>query len=145
MIDYGSRGERQDHIWIMMLSPAKRASLPELLQSDKRAAENIARLQRMIEDLQQYRRDMAERAAYLVSTQPTRSAELKRRRDAWGKKVYYYFTEWDTFPDGTRQRVSVKTYDGTDRHKAIADAKEYQRTHTGIAVSVDIAKGKFER
>lgn len=80
MIDYGSRGERQDHIWIMMLSPAKRTSLPELLQSDKRAAENIARLQRMIEDLQQYRRDMAERAAYLVSTQPTRSAELKRRR-----------------------------------------------------------------
>lgn len=35
-------------------------------------------------------------------------------------------------------------HDGTDRHKAIADAKEYQRTHTGIAVTVDIAKGKFE-
>ena len=66
MIDYGSRGERQDHIWIMMLSPAKRTSLPELLQSDKRAAENISRLQSMIEDLQQYRRDMAERAAYLI-------------------------------------------------------------------------------
>ena len=84
------------------------------------------------------------RAAYLISTQPTRSAELKRRRDAWEKKVYYYFTEWDNYPDVTRQRVSVKTYDGTDRHKAIADVKEYQRTHTGIAVTVDIAKGKFE-
>ena len=144
MIDYGPRGERQDNFYIYMRSPAKRTSLADLLQSDKHAAEDIARLQRMIEDLQQYRRDMAERAAYLVSTQPTRSAELKRRRDVWKKKVYYYFIEWDTYPDGTRQRVSVKTYDGTDRHKAIADAKEYQRTHTGIAVTVDIAKGKFE-
>jgi hypothetical protein len=142
MIDYGSHGERQDHIWIMMLSPAKRTSLPELLQSDKRAAENIARLQSMIDDLQQYRRDMAERAAYLLTAQPVRSAELKR--DARSKKIYYDFIEWDTYPDGTRQRVSVKTYDGTDRHKAIADAKAYQRTHTGIAVTVDIAKGKFE-
>lgn len=145
MIDYGPRGERQDHIWLIMLSPTKRTSLPDLLQSDKRAAEDIARLQNMIRDLQQYRRDMAERAAYLISTQPIKSAELKRRRDAWSKKVYYDFIEWYTYPDGTRQRGEVKTYEGTDRHKAIADVKEYQRTHTGITVTVDIAKGKFER
>lgn len=145
MIDYGPRGERQDHIWLIMRSPAKRTGLADLLQSDKRAAEDIARLQSMIDTLQQYRRDMAERAAYLVSAQPTRSAELKRRRDAWGKKVYYDFIEWDTYPDGTRQRVSVKTYDGTDRHKAIADAKQYQRTHTGITVTFDITKPAYER
>lgn len=144
MIDYGARGERQDNFYIYMRSPAKRTSLADLLQSDKHAAEDIARLQRMIEDLQQYRRDMAERAAYLISTQPTKSAELKRRRDAWSKKIYYDFIEWDTFPDGTRQRVSRTTYDGADRHKAIADAKEYQKTHTGVKVAFEIAKPKWE-
>lgn len=145
MIDYSSRGEYQEHIWLLMLSPARRTSLEDLHQSDLRAAKDIERLQNMIETLQQYRRDMAERAAYLVRTQPTRSAELTRRRDAWSKKVNYYFAEYDTYPDGTRQRVSLKTYEGIDRHKAIADAKEYKHTHTGITVTIDIAKGKFER
>lgn len=144
MLEYRN-GERQEHICLYMLQPSRRTSLDDLRQSDRRAAEDIARLQSMIDTLQQYRRDMAERAAYLVSTPPTRSAELKRRRDAWSKKVYFDFIEWDTYPDGTRQRVSVTTYDGTDRHQAIADTKAYQRTHTGIDVTVDIAKSKFER
>lgn len=51
MIDYGPRGERQDNFYIYMRSPAKRTSLADLLQSDKHAAEDIARLQRMIDDL----------------------------------------------------------------------------------------------
>lgn len=144
MLEYRN-GERQEHIYLYMLQPSRRTSLDDLRQSDRRAAEDIARLQSMIDTLQQYRRDMAERAAYLVSTPPTRSAELKRRRDAWSKKVYYDFIEWDTYPDGTRQRVSVKTCDGSDRHKAIADAKQYQRTHTGIMVTFDITKPAYER
>lgn len=145
MIDYGPRGERQDSFYIYMRSPSKRTSLADLLQSDKHAAEDIARLQSMIGTLQQYRRDMAERAAYLVSARPVKSAELKRRRDIWSKKVYYDFVEWYTYPDGTRQRGDVKTYEGTDRHQAIADAKQYQRTHTGIPVTFDIAKPGYER
>ena len=144
MLEYRN-GERQEHIWLYMLQPSRRSSLEDLQQSDRRAAEDIARLQRMIDTLQQYRRDMAERAAYLVSTQPTRSAVFKRRRDAWSKKIYYDFSEYDTYPDGTRQRVSLRTYEGTDRHKAIADVKQYQRTHTGTAVTFDIEKSKWER
>lgn len=142
MIDYGARGERQDHIWLYFSDPRRKSDVQQLRSSDRIAAKEIERLQGLIEDLKQYRLEMADRAAYLLTAQPVRSAELKR--DARSKKIYYDFIEWDTFPDGTRQRVSVKTYDGTDRHKAIADAKEYQRTHTGIAVTVDIAKGKFE-
>lgn len=144
MLEYRN-GERQEHIWLYMLQPSRRSSLEDLRQSDRRAAEDIARLQRMIDTLQQYRRDMAERAAYLISTPPTRSAELTRHKDYCTKKVTYSFIEWDTYPDGTRQRVSLTTYEGTERHKAIADAKEYQRTHTGIAVTFDIEKSKWER
>lgn len=142
MLDYGLRGERQEHIWLIMLSPTKRTNLDDLQQSDKRAAEDIARLQDMIETLQQYRRDMAERAAYLISAQPVRTAELKRRRDSWSNKIYYDFVEWDTYPDGTRRRASLRTYEGADRHKAIADAKAYQRTHTGVTVTLDITPPK---
>lgn len=144
-MDYNPQGERSVHIWVYFSDPRRKSDVQHLRTNDNIAAKEIERLQGLIEDLEQYRRDMAERAAYLISTQPVKSAELKRRRDAWSKKVYYDFTEWDTYPDGTRQRVSVKTYDGTDRHKAIADVKEYQRTHTGITVTIDIAKGKFER
>lgn len=144
MLKYNN-GEWQEHIWLYMMQPSRRTSIEDLRQSDRRAAEDIARLQCMIDTLQQYRRDMAERAAYLISTPPTRSAELTRRRDIWANKVFYDFLVWDTYPDGTRQRVSQKTYSGIDRHKAIADAKQYQRTHTGIAVTMDIAKPKYER
>ena len=145
MIDYNSHGERQENIWLIMRSPAGRTSLADLRENDRRVVKDIERLQDMIDTLQQYRRDMAARAAYLISAQPTRSAVLQRRRDAWGKKVYYDFVEWDTYPDGTRQRVSLKTYDGADRHQAIKDAKQYQRTHTGIKVSFDITKPAHER
>lgn len=144
MIDYGSRGERQDHIWIMMLSPAKRTSLPELLQSDKRAAENIARLQSMIEELQQYRRDMAARAAYLVTAEPTISASLTRHRDRRTNKVLYAFAERATYPDGTSREISCTTYPGTDRAKALAFVRQYQRD-TGRAVDVNIKRPDWDR
>ena len=143
-MDYNPQGERSVHIWLYFSDPRRKSDVQQLRTNDNIAAKEIERLQGLIEDLKQYRLEMADRAAYLLTAQPVRSAELKRRRDAWGKKIYYDFTEWDTFPDGTRQRVSRTTYDGADRHKAIADAKEYQKTHTGVKVAFEIAKPKWE-
>ena len=144
-MDYNPQGERSVQIWLYFSDPRRKSDVQQLRTSDNIAAKEIERLQGLIEDLKQYRLEMADRAAYLLTAQPVRSAELKRRRDAWEKKIYYDFTEWDTFPDGTRQRVSRTTYDGTDRNKAIADAKEYQKTHTGVKVAFEIAKPKWER
>lgn len=143
-MDYNPQGERSVQVWLHFSDPRRRSDVQQLRISDSTAAKEIERLQGLIDDLKQYRLEMADRAAYLLTAQPVRSAELKRRRDAWGKKIYYDFTEWDTFPDGTRQRVSRTTYDGADRHKAIADAKEYQKTHTGVKVAFEIAKPKWE-
>ncbi len=144
-MDYNPQGERSVQIWLYFSDPRRRSNVQQLRDSDKRAVEEIDRLQGLIDELKKYRLEMAERAAYLLTAQPVRSAELKRRRAAWEKKIYYDFTEWDTFPDGTRQRVSRTTYEGTDRHKAIADAKEYRKTHTGVSVAFEIAKPKWER
>lgn len=143
-MDYNPQGERSVQVWLHFSDPRRRSDVQQLRISDSTAAKEIERLQGLIDDLKQYRLEMADRAAYLLTAQPVRSAELKRRRDAWGKKIYYDFTEWDAFPDGTRQRVSRTTYDGADRHKAIADAKEYQKTHTGVKVAFEIAKPKWE-
>lgn len=143
-MDYNPQGERSVQIWLYFSDPRRKSDVQQLRTSDNIAAKEIERLQGLIEDLKQYRLEMADRAAYLLTAQPVRSAELKRRRDAWSKKIYYDFIEWDTFPDGTRQRVSRTTYDGADRHKAIADAKEYQKTHTGVKVAFEIAKPKWE-
>lgn len=143
-MDYNPQGERSVQIWLYFSDPRRKSDVQQLRTNDNIAAKEIERLQGLIEDLKQYRLEMADRAAYLLTAQPVRSAELKRRRDAWSKKIYYDFIEWDTFPDGTRQRVSRTTYDGADRHKAIADAKEYQKTHTGVKVAFEIAKPKWE-
>lgn len=143
-MDYSTQGERSVQIWLYFSDPRRKSDVQELRSSDSIAAKDIERLQGLIEDLKQYRLEMADRAAYLLTAQPVRSAELKRRRDAWSKKIYYDFIEWDTFPDGTRQRVSRTTYEGADRRKAIADAKEYQKTHTGVKVAFEIAKPKWE-
>ena len=85
-MDYNPQGERSVQIWLYFSDPRRKSDVQQLRTNDNIAAKEIERLQGLIEDLKQYRLEMADRAAYLLTAQPVRSAELKRRRDAWSKK-----------------------------------------------------------
>lgn len=144
MLDYNPRGERERRLYIHFTDPRRRADLGALKLADDNAARMLAELREAIEDVQQYRADMAARAAYLVSTEPTISANLTRRRDRWENKVFYDFAELATYPDGTSREISKTTYPGTDRAKALAFVRQYQRD-TGRAVDVNIKRPDWER
>lgn len=144
MLEYPPHGDYERRIWLYFRNPAKRTDLDALKRADDTAAREIAELQAHIEELQQYRADMAARAAYLVTAEPTISASLTRRRDRWASKVYYDFSERATYPDGTSREISRTTYPGTDRAKALAFVRQYQRD-TGRTVDVNIKRPDWER
>lgn len=144
MLEYPPRGDYERRICLYFRNPAERTDLDALKRDDDSAAREIAELQAHIEELQQYRRDMAARAAYLVTAEPTISASLTRHRDRRTNKVLYAFSERATYPDGTSREISCTTYPGTDRAKALAFVRQYQRD-TGRAVDVNIKRPEWER
>lgn len=143
MLDYTSRGDLECRITIYFTDPNRRADLDALKHADDYAADMLGRLNQAIKDLQQYRADMAARAAYLVTAEPTISASLTRRRDRYANKVFYDFVEVSTYPDGTSREISKTTYTGTDRAKALAFVKQYQRD-TGRKVNINIQRPSWE-
>ena len=62
------------HLYIHMTDPTKQADLNRLQYEDKQAQDKIKSLQGYINLLQQYRLDMAERAAYLIREAPVHRA-----------------------------------------------------------------------
>lgn len=144
MLEYPPRGDYERRICLYFRNPAERTDLDALKRDDDSAAREIAELQAHIEELQQYRRDMAARAAYLVTAEPTISASLTRHRDRRTNKVLYAFAERATYPDGTSREISCTTYPGTDRAKALAFVRQYQRD-TGRAVDVNIKRPDWDR
>lgn len=133
------------HLYIHMTDPIKQVDLNRLHYEDKQAQDKIKSLQGYINLLQQYRLDMAERAAYLIREKPIHRAELIRKKNYYSNKVFYYLNLYSCYPDGSERMETICTYPGTERAKAIREFKEYQRTHSGTECKMDIQRSKWER
>lgn len=110
---------------------------------DKRTIDDIKELERMLESLTAHRAALAERYAELATAPTVPVVKLTRRKM---DTVTYYLETFDrNLNDNHDERTSFVKYPGTQRHKAIADYREYVRTHPGIIASMDIKKPERER
>lgn len=140
MIDYN----RRETFYLSMFDPRNETNLKELQTRDKWAARDIDRLHDMIDTLQEYRSEMATRAAYLLDNEPVYKVVLKRYRHYKGS-VTFQLIEYSTYPDGTERADIIATYPGKARAQALKDFRDYQKTHTGIPCELDIEKSPWER
>ena len=118
----------------------------ELVQYyDKSAAETIKRMQYHIELLTAYRLSLSERYNYLATSPTVPVVRLIRKRNYDGKVFYHLQTFRRNLNDSHEVIDTSETYPGTERHQAIADYKQYLKTHPGIIAEMDIAKSKWEK
>lgn len=136
--------EYDHHVYLYGKDPAAMLSLRDLESADRRAADDIRRLESYAEALKQYRISIAKRYQTLSTAATVPVITLKRTNSScYG--IRYTITNYRQYLDGTRAEISHTTYSGKERHKAIAAFNAAVKAHPGITAEMDIAKGRWER
>ena len=144
MIDYKSNSKSHRTIYVNMYDPNEETSLKLLKDRDRWAMQSINELQNAIKLLNEYRSDIAARAAFLVSDFPSKRAELVRHRTYSGK-ITYTFRVMLVYSDNTEKEEYRAEYPGSLRHEAIKEFNRYKKEHPFVPSVMNIEKSKWER
>lgn len=104
----------------------------------------VAQCKKLIEDMSEYRQDLAARYNQLATMPSRRRLKLERYVNYDNKKFYYirHFTEYD---DGTSVETETETFPGKERRAALARFAELKKQYPGIAAEMDIDKKSWEK
>lgn len=113
-------------------------------QYDSQASQIIAQCNKLIEDMSEYRQDLAARYNQLATMPSRRRLRLERYVNFNNKKFYYirHFTNYD---DGTVVETETETFPGKERRAALARFAELKKQYPGIVAEMDIDKKSWEK
>lgn len=131
-------------VYLYGQDPAAMLDLKSLESADRRAADDIRRLESYAEALKLYRAAVAQRYQELATAPTVPVITLKRTKTSYNG-IRYTLAEYRQYLDGTRTELRHTTYSGKERHKAIAAFNAAVKAHPGITAEMDIAKGRWER
>lgn len=117
----------------------------EIQHYDENAARVIAECEAMIQDLKEYRRDLAARYAQLTTSPYKLRLEVERNPHWRGKCVDYYVRIIKTYEDGTEIQELNEHYTGKQRREALARFEELRKQRPGIELVKDIEKRSWEK
>ena len=144
---YGSPSKEtqfQIHGYFQIAESINKSSLVQ--GADERAARMIDELQEKIDQLNAYRRSLAERYNYLETAPTVPVVRLSRERNSCTNKVFYYLRTFRRFVDsGVEVLVDFTEYSGTERSTAIKAFRAYEKAHPSIIAEMDIQKGRWEK
>lgn len=144
---YGSAStEAHDTIYVHALRPDQLDKLPDVVRYDKSAADTIARLEKEIDALKIYRRELCNRYNELSTAATVPGVKLIRERRYSEKKVYYKLIFFTHYIDSEKDVVDkTNVFKGINRNEAIKAYNDYVKKHPGILCSMDIEKSRWER
>lgn len=145
LMRYGSEadtGETRVNIYVM--HPRKLTTAKEIIYRDNRAAEDIAQLERIIEDLKDYRKALATRYGELETMPYTRQLKLERHPH-WKGHIEYIITITRNYEDKTKLEELREVYPGKERRKAFDRASELLKQYPGIPYEQDTDKRQWEK
>ena len=136
--------EAEIRIWYYLQRPEALDTFNKIKHYDREAAQIVAQCKKLIEDMSEYRQDLAARYNQLATMPSRRRLRLERYVNFNNKKFYYirHFTDYD---DGTVVETETETFPGKERRAALARFAELKKQFTGIAAEMDIEKKSWER
>ena len=141
---YGhERPQAETRVYIFAQAPQKLTRPEEVAYRDRTAAQDIKRLEKLVDDLKDYRRALASRYAELETLPYTYLLKLERVPH-WKGHIEYVITLTKTLSDGTKTQDLREVFPGKDRRKAFARAAELRRQRPGIPYEEDIARRPWE-
>lgn len=140
--DEQREAEQRVHIYVQQPQQYK---MPEdIARKDADIARQIERMERLIDDLRDYRVALAQRYAELETMPYTRVLTL-RRDPSYKGRITYWVTITRRMSDGTETDELREQFPGQDRAKAFARFAALQKQYPGIASVKDIARRSWER
>ena len=142
---YGSpRKDAEIRILYYLQRPEALGTFDKSKHYDGEAAQIIAQCKKLIEDMSEYRQDLAARYNQLATMPSRRRLRLERYVNFNNKKFYYirHFTNYD---DGTVVETETETFPGKERRAALARFAELKKQHPGIVAEMDIDKKSWEK
>ena len=135
--------QAETRVYIFAQAPQKLTTPDEVAYRDRTAAQDIKRLEKLVDDLKDYRRALAARYAELETLPYTYLLKLERVPH-WKGHIEYVITLTKTLSDGTKTQDLREVFPGKDRRKAFARAAELRRQRPGIPYEEDIARRAWE-
>ena len=142
---FENRTDEQLSIYIYIVSPKTINTIERLKNRDNSAIRDIARLQEAIDQLQEYRNILYERAQFIESAQYTRVLYIKREYHYYSKTVTYRVGIAKEYKEMDNVIEQEEKFPGKERHKAFARFKELKKQNPGIATIEETEKGKWEK
>ena len=129
---------------IYLQDPATLSTADDIARRDKRTAEEITRLEDILEALRDYRKALATRYGELETMPYTRLLKLERHPHRKGH-IEYIVTITRTYPDKTTVSELREVYPGKERKKAFERTAQLLKQYPGIPYEKDIEKRSWER
>lgn len=140
----GEQLEAEQRVYIYVQQPKRYKTPEDIARKDAGIARQIERMQRLIDDLRDYRVALAQRYAELETMPYTRVLTLKRDPSYKGR-ITYWVTITRRMSDGTETDELCEQFHGQDRAKAFARFAALQKQYPGIASVKDVARRSWER
>lgn len=129
---------------IYLTAPEKLTTTKDIVWRDKHAAEEINRLETVLEALKDYRQALATRYGELETMPYIRLLKLERHPH-WKCHIEYIVTITRAYPDKTVVYDLMEVYPGKERKKAFERTAELLKQYPGIPYEKDIEKRSWER
>lgn len=140
----GEQLEAEQRVYIYVQQPKRYKTTDDISRKDADIARQIERMERLIDDLRDYRVALAQRYAELETMPYTRVLTLKRDPSYKGR-ITYWVTITLELTDGTKIDELREQFLGQDRAKAFARFASLQKQYPGIASVKDVARRSWER
>ena len=142
---YGSPSDEAEiDCRIYLVDPAKLTTPKDIAWRDKHIAEDITRLESVLEALRDYRKDLAARYGELETMPYTRLLKLERHPH-WKGNIEYIITITRQYSDKTDVKELREVYPGKERKKAFDRYNALLKQYPGIHSEMDIEKRSWEK
>lgn len=136
--------EAEQRVYIYVQQPQRYKTTEDISRKDADIARQIERMERLIDDLRDYRIALAQRYAELETMPYTRVLTLKRDPSYKGR-ITYLVTITRELTDGTKIDELREQFPGQDRAKAFARFAALKKQYPGITSVQDTARRSWER
>ena len=136
--------EAEQRVYIYVQQPKRYKTTEDIARKDADIAHQIERMERLIDDLRDYRVALAQRYAELETMPYTRVVTLKRDPSYKGR-ITYWVTITRELADGTKIDELREQFPGQERAKAFARFASLKKQYPGIASVKDVARRSWER
>ena len=126
-------------------SPGQVYNFNKLRMYDEWAADALNRLNEAIEQVQAYRIAICERYNELQFANVEKVIKLKREKNTWDNKVYYFLMFIERHQDGHEEIIKSDKYAGIERKKALEDFENFVKNNKNYIAVKDIEKSRFEK